>query len=447
MAVGMVVQTLYFLVDLYFVGQLGDAALAGVSAAGNSMFLIIALTQVLGVGTVALIAHAVGRKDQDDANLVFNQSLLIAALLGAATLIVGYLESDRYLRTIAADAATIEAGLTYLYFFLPGMALQFAMVSMGSALRGTGIVKPVMVVQMFSLVLNIILAPILIAGWVTGRPLGVAGAGLASSLAISAGVVLLWLYFRRLEKYVSVARELWKPQLPVWKRMLGIGFPAGGEFVLLFAYMAVIYWAIRDFGAAAQAGFGLGSRIMQAIFLPAMAIAFSAPAVAGQNFGARLPQRVRETFRWTALMSSAVMLCLTVMCQFEANLFVRGFSVDPDVVAVAATFLAIISWNFVPSGFIFTCSGLFQAMGNTWPALLSTATRFVTFALPVIWISRRAGFAIEQVWYLSVATITLQSVLSYLLLRREFSRQLGFDADAVAAPAPGQLSRRPRSHS
>jgi len=431
MAIGMLVQTLYYLVDLYFVGRLGDIALAGVSAAGNSMFLIIALTQVLGVGTVTLIAHAAGRHDQDDANLVFNQSLLIAVLLGALTLVAGYLESDRYLQTIAADAATVEAGLTYLYWFLPGMALQFAMVAMGSALRGTGIVKPTMVVQMLTVVLNIILAPVLIAGWGTGHPLGVAGAGLASTLSVAAGVVLMERYFRRLEKYVSVRRELWRPDLLVWKRMLGIGLPAGGEFVLLFAYMAVIYWAIRDFGAEAQAGFGLGSRVMQAIFLPAMALAFSAPAVAGQNFGARLPDRVRETFRWTALMSSVVMLSLTVLCQLNSALLVKGFTPDPQVIAVAATFLAVISWNFVPSAFIFTCSGLFQAMGNTWPALLSTATRFVTFALPVIWISRHAGFAIEQVWYLSVTTVALQSLFSYWLLRREFSRRLKFVADAA----------------
>lgn len=70
MAIGMLVQTLYFLVDLYFVGRLGDIALAGVSAAGNTMFMIMALTQILGVGTVALISHAVGRKDQPDANLL-----------------------------------------------------------------------------------------------------------------------------------------------------------------------------------------------------------------------------------------------------------------------------------------------------------------------------------------------------------------------------------------
>ncbi|RPH51912.1 MAG: MATE family efflux transporter, partial [Lysobacterales bacterium] len=117
MAAGMIFQTLYYFVDLYFVAQLGDAAVAGVSAAGNAMFVILALTQVLGVGAVALIAHAVGRKDQADANLLFNQSLLIAALCGVLTLVLGYALAEPYVATVGADAATIRAGTTYLYWF------------------------------------------------------------------------------------------------------------------------------------------------------------------------------------------------------------------------------------------------------------------------------------------------------------------------------------------
>src|SRR5580692_2952963 len=89
-AVSMIFQTLYFLIDLYFVARLGDAALAGVGAAGNVTFLVIALTQVLGVGTVALISHAVGRKDQADATLVFNQSLVMSATCALITLVGGY---------------------------------------------------------------------------------------------------------------------------------------------------------------------------------------------------------------------------------------------------------------------------------------------------------------------------------------------------------------------
>ena len=121
---------------------------------------------------------------------------------------------------------------------------------MGSALRGTGIVKPAMAIQAFTVLLNALLAPILIAGWGTGYALGVAGAGLASTVSIVIGVVLLGLYFMKLEKYVSFRRDLWRPQFHVWKRMLDVGLPAGGEFALMFIYMGVIYWVISAFGAA-----------------------------------------------------------------------------------------------------------------------------------------------------------------------------------------------------
>src|SRR5580658_1140970 len=97
-AIGMIVQVLYQLIDLYFVSGLGSTAVAGVSTAGNAAFVVIALTQVLGVGTVALISQAVGRKDRADANLVFNQSLVLSALCGVVVLVSGYLLTGPYLR-------------------------------------------------------------------------------------------------------------------------------------------------------------------------------------------------------------------------------------------------------------------------------------------------------------------------------------------------------------
>src|SRR5450432_1766725 len=113
-AMGMFFQTMYVLVDLYFVSRLGKASIAGVSAAGNIAFIVMALTQVLGVGTVTLIAQAVGRKDQPDANLVFNQSLLLAAICAAITLVGGYGLSGLYMQKLSADPATLIAGTTYL---------------------------------------------------------------------------------------------------------------------------------------------------------------------------------------------------------------------------------------------------------------------------------------------------------------------------------------------
>ena len=423
-AVGMFVQTMYYLVDIYFVAQLGGTVLAGVSAAGSLTFVVLALTQMLSVGAVALIAPAVGRKDQAGANLIFNQSVALSALCGALTLLGGYTLGEKYLRTVGVEAEAMVAGMDYLRWYIPGMALQFAFAAMGAALRGTGVVKPTMIAQLVTVLANIILAPVLIAGWVTGHPMGAAGAGLATTLSVIIGLVLMVWYFIRLEHYVAWDGSKIKPQPLVWKQMLNLGLPAGGEFLLMFVFMATIYSAISPFGAAAQAGFGLGTRIMQAVFLPALAIAFAVPALGGQNMGARKAGRVRETVRVALLIEGGIMALITLACKVYAEGFLRPFTDDAAVIAVGVQYLEIVSWNFVFSGVSFACSGMFQALGNTWPALFSTATRLLTFVFPVLWLSRQPGFEIVQVWYLSVATMTLQGLLSLTLLRLQMQAKL-----------------------
>ena len=421
---GMVTIMICQLVDLYFVAGLGDAAIAGVAAAGNAGFLINALMQVLGVGTVALISHAVGRRDRADANLVFNQSLGLSAVCGLLTWVAGSVLARSYMGWVAADEATVEAGTTYLLWFMPALALQFAMQVMASALRATGIVRPSMIVQALAVIINIALAPVLIAGWGTGRAFGVAGAGLASSLAVLIGVLMLWMYFHKLERYVTVDPAQWRPQVREWKRILYVGLPAGGEFAIIFIWMAVIYYALRDFGAAAQAGFGIGTRVLGLIQMPALAIALAAGPIAGQNFGAGNGARVRETFTKAALIGTAVMVVFTIFAQWKPNWLLGGFASDPETMAVAALFLRLVSLNLVAQGLIFACSSVFQGLGNTTPVLLSSAARLVTYAVPIIWLSTRPGFRIEQVWYLSIATTTLQAGLSLWLLRREFRKRL-----------------------
>ncbi len=432
MAIGILVQTLYYIVDLYFVSRLGDAAIAGVGAAGNLWFVVLALTMILSVGTVALVSHAVGAQQRDVANKVFNQSLALSLMVGALVIVGVYAVSGVYMRSVAADAATVQAGLDYLYWFAPGLGLQFAIVAMGAALRGTGIVKPTMLLQMVTVVVNIILAPVLIAGWGTGKPMGVAGAGLASTLAVVVGVVLFSWYFHKYEKYVGVRRDLLRPDTSVWRRLVNIGLPVGLEFVLIAIVMGVIYWVIRDFGAAAQAGFGVGQRVMQSIMLPAMAVAFAAAPIAGQNFGSRKPERVRETFKWSVIIGIGLMLALTALCQFEAEWLMRVFTSEAAVVAVGVQFLLISSWNFPANAVIFSCSSMFQAMGNTWPTIGSSVIRLVVFTGPVLWISTQPWFELHHVWYVSLVSMTLQAVVSYLLLRREFTRRLGALTPVVA---------------
>jgi putative MATE family efflux protein len=324
-----------------------------------------------------------------------------------------------YTTWLSADEATASFSLRYLNWFIPAMALQFALVAMGAALRGLGDMKVPTVIQISTVLLNIVLAPVLMFGWGTGHPFGVAGAATASFVAVGFGCIAFTGYFLRAGSDLRFHPADWPPRLTIWWNMLKVGLPVGGEFALMTVYLVFVYGLIRPFGAAAQAGFGIGARVMQSLFLPSVAIGFAAAPVAGQNFGAGHTSRVRDTFHSAAAMSVLVMVILTMLCKIAPASMVRIFSADPAVVAFGSEYLRIISWNFVASGLVFVSSSVFQGIGNTLPSLSSSVMRVVIFAVPAYMLSRQPGFEMDEIWYLAVATVFVQAGVNILLLHRE----------------------------
>ena len=336
MLVMMVFQTLYFLVDLYWVGRLGTAAVAGVGIAGNLSFVTLALGQMLGVGTTTVVSHAVGRREPAEAGRLFNQALGLATAAGALFLVAGLALLGPYTRAMGADAATARVAADYLRWFVPAMALQFPLGAMGAALRATGQFKAPVVVSTVSVVVNMALAPVLIFGWGTGRAFGVAGAAMSSLVAIVVALAWLSRHFVAEGSYLRFAATALRPELGAWRRMLAVGLPAGFEFSMMALYQFVVYTVARPFGASAQAGFGIGLRVVQAGFMPVVALGMAVAPVAGQNVGARLPARVRATCRAAARLATAGMAVLTLLAHLAPAAMVGVFTADPAVVGVGA---------------------------------------------------------------------------------------------------------------
>ena len=441
MLVMMVFQTLYFLIDLYWVGRLGTSAVAGVGIAGNLSFIVLAISQMLGVGTTTVVAHASGRKNRDDAKHLFNQSQGLAVVAGLLFFAIAFTGRTSYARAMSADAETMRLSDQYLLWFIPAMALQFPLASMGAALRGTGNFKPGMVVATATVILNMVLAPFLIFGWGTGHAFGVAGAAMSTLIAIVIGTAWMAAYFLPKDAYLHFSFGHWWPQLAQWKRILAIGLPAGFEFGMMAVYQLLVYTVARPFGAAAQAGFGIGMRVIQAGFMPVVALGFSVAPVAGQNFGARLGERVKATFKDAATMAVAYQIFFIAVCQLAPVAMVRVFAKDPAVLAVGEEYLRVISWSYIASGLIFVSSSMFQAMGNTLPSLIASGTRMAVLAVPILVLARLSSFQLHWVWYLSLATAYLQLGLALFMLRREFARRLDFGviAPAVTLEAPASV--------
>lgn len=431
-AISMLVQTAYYLVDLYFVSHLGKEAVAGVGAAGTMMMLAMAISQVIGVGVTALASRAIGAGDSESANVLFNQSIGMALIVTLLALLLGYTAGLSAVAVLAADEATGLAARSYFVAYLPALAMMFPTVALGSALRSAGVVQSPTIVQVLSLVLNIVLAPILIAGWGTGVPLGVAGAGWASTIASGVGLLALIAIFPREQNKMRWQSEMIAPRLAEWGRLFYVGLPAAGEFLLMFVTGGVVYWVIRDFGAEAQAGFGIGGRVLQSVMLPAMAVAFSAAPIIGQNLGAGNAARVRETFYRAATISVIIMVALALLMHISPSTLTAPFSPDASVLDNANTYLKIISWNLIASGLVFTCSGAFQGLGNTTPAMISSATRLLTFVAPALWLEQQPGVTIEEFWWLSVASSATQALVSLALVFREMRKKLG---PATLAPS------------
>jgi putative MATE family efflux protein len=423
MLVTMLSQTLYLLVDLYWVGRLGKEAVAAVGLAANLSFVVLALSQVLGVGTTTLISHASGARNRERAREVFHQSLWLACVAAFVFLVVALPGRRLYVDAFAADALTAALGEEYLRWFVPALALQFVLATMAAALRGTGAFKAPMLVQVMTVVINIVLAPILIFGWGFGVKIGVSGAAIASLVAVASGIVWLSREFVAEEAFLRIRAAEAGPRPAVWRSLVEIGLPAGAEFGLTAVFMFVVYAVSRPFGAAAQAGFGIGLRLVQAFFLPVVALGFSVAPVAGQNVGARRFDRVRQTLRAAIGLSVSLMLAVGVVIQFAAAPMVGVFSADPGVIAVGGDYLRIVGLGFAASGIVFVTSSLFQALGQTLPPLATSIVRNVAVLGPVLWLASRPGFELTLIWYLSLGAVVVHAAANFLLVQRQIRLQ------------------------
>ena len=429
----MLVQALYLLADMYWVGRLGKESVAAVGLAANLMALTLALTQMMGVGTTTLISHAAGVKDQVRARLIFNQSFLFSIVGGGLLCLLAFLLRHPYCAALAANAETVRLGTSYLTWFIPALFLQFPFIAMGAALRGAGVVKPTVVVLVLTVILNLILAPILIFGWGTGHVFGVKGAAMATFIALSIGVVAMLGFFLWREKYLEFNQSIRCPDLALWREVFSIGLPAGAELGILGIYLILVYAVIRHFGAQAQGGFAIGARVMQSLILPAIAVGMANAPMVGQNYSAKRMTRVRQSFWAACCVASAVMLALTILCQLWPILIVGLFSSQADVVAIAAGYLKVISSTFVASALIFASASVFQGFGNTRPPFISSVIRLFAFAVPVLLLLRWPGLTLYGIWLISSASIWVQAFSNLWFLRGELQARLGSVPEDLAA--------------
>lgn len=426
--VSIVAQTMYLLVDLFWVGYLGRDAIAAVAVAGNLTMVASALMRMIAAGTTILISQAAGKKDRSQAENIFNQSLALSLWIALVVGIFAFVFRNPYCDRLGANVAIATLAKNYLLWFIPALLLQFPLTSFGSALRAVGFIKPAVGFQLFSILLNIVLAPFLIFGIGPCPRLGVTGAALATFISVLSTGVLAAAYIEKKYQYFRFRIPLMAPKIENWGKMVCLGIPVGAETMLTFINFTMVYSVIRIFGPSAQAGFGAGAQLVQALLIPSVALSSAIAPVVGQNFGADRRDRVLRSIYSAMAITCIATAIPAVVARLMPNLLIRPFSNDSRVIAYGSEYMSIASLLFVAAGLVFTSSAVFQGIGDTWPPLFSSLIRCFFFVLSGLFLSRQLDFKIKFLWYLQVVSIVLQACINLLLLRRELHRKRIFES-------------------
>jgi putative MATE family efflux protein len=415
----MLMFTLYLMVDLYFVGRLGPDAVAAVSISGNAFFVILGLSFVLGIGGMALIAQAFGRRDYEEAGKIYKQSLILTILIGIAATLVGLSIARPYIAFFGGAGKSLEWGVEYFQVFSISFFFVLILHVIGACYRGMGDTRTPMIIMVLSTILNIILDPLLIFGLLGLPCLGVRGAAIASLSAqlVSVGI---YVYLILIKGQHLKIKGAWQLDLSIIKRSLSIGLPSGLTYFLLALNMLITYRVVSVFGTPALASIGIGFRILQSIYMPVVAVTSAMAAIVGQNFGAGKESRITTTL-WTGwAISSTVMVIGTILCRMFPALLIGIFSNDKSVIHYGVIYLTIMSLGTVIVGTIMTMSAVFQGLGKTYPVFIAAVLDNALFACLVFTLPGLFGWGIQSVWWIKLATAGIEMLIIAEWLRRYF---------------------------
>lgn len=417
--------TLFSLVNIFWLGRLGASAQAAVTLAAIPMMFLVTLMPIVSVGSGILISHAVGGRDRERANRIFNEafgaSLLATALIGG----VAWINREAFGFLLSSDAGTAALIADYSRWFIPSIVVQIPVFVLAGALEFTGNVRVGTIAQSGTVVLNAILAPVLMFGWLGLPALAIDGVGLASFLACSVSMLGLLLYSAKQGAYLKLQPAIWLERPRELWGALKIGLPTGMEGGVMACYLLAIALLLRPFGPTEQAAFGIGQRVIQAAFMPLMALSSATCVLVGQNYGAGLPARVRETLRISLLFGLVAAPVLLICFEFLAPWICSNFSSDPAVIAAGALFLRIASLSLIPASAAYAVFAVLSGMGNTKASLYTQIIHAALVVIPACALSQLPGFKPSWLWTVMVVAGVVQALLAWHFLRKEF--RIGVD--------------------
>ena len=374
---GTLFQTLYNIVDTFFAGKISANALAAIAKSFPLYFIIIAT----GVGIVsasnALISNSLGAKDDHTASLYVAQSLLYSVIVSILVTIVGLSFSDDLLKFMGSDQETIRLATDYLDIIFFATFIFLIQISLNGALNAQGDTKSYRNVLIVSFFLNIGLNPLFIFGLGPIPAFGIAGLAIATVIAQFLGLIYLAykVYCCELKQYLSP--QCFLPKINLIKNLTNQSVPMMMNMFMIGLGIYNILFFVSKFGYLAAAGYGSALRIEQILLLPVIGLNTAVLTIAGQNFGAKLFDRVDESYTKAIMVGSSFMILAGVIVFLLADNIVSIFTDNQEVIDFGADYLKVAAFIGPVYPVFFITNALFQAIKKPIYTVIITFSRLV----------------------------------------------------------------------
>lgn len=415
MIIEMFAESLFAIVDIFYVAKLGANAVAVVAITESMMYLIYSVAIGISIGATASVARRIGEKDKDGAAKAATHSIYIGLVASVILGIIGFVFAPTFLSLLGADEQVIAEGTNFTRLSLGGNIVVVFLFLLNAIFRGAGDAAIAMRVLWIANLLNIILNPIFIfvLDW------GVTGAAVGTLVGRGVGVIFAAYALFFSKRRFEIRREHWQIDYSRLWKLIKIAYPATLQFTIQSASFIGLIPILAGFGSNVVAGYSIGWRVVAFGILPSLGIANAAATLVGQSLGAGNPDRAEKAVWTTVFYNAIIQTSVGLIFVIFAEPISRIFTDDPNVLPFAVNCLTIVSYGFFFYGVGMVLETSFNGAGDTWTPTYMNFFVFWLFEIPLAYLlAYKFGFGAQGVFWAIFIAFSVLTVVSAIVFRR-----------------------------
>ena len=429
--VGTLFQTLYNVVDTFFAGKISPEALSALSKSFPIYFIIIATSIGVTVAGTSLIGNSIGEKDNKKTLNYFSHIIYYGILISIFITFLGLYFSERVFFLMGSTEEVASLGLEYTNIIYSGSFLFILVVSLNSLLHAEGDTKTYRNVLVISFLLNIILNPILIFGFLFIPAFGVKGIGIATIISQLVSFLIILFKVLKNERVRNITNEYLVPKFLFFKNIFFQSMPISVSICGYALAAAIIFTYVGQSGEYAVAGYGVGTRIEQVVLLPILGINTAIISIIAQNYGANNLVRIKETYFTAIKYAFIIMITAGTLVFLSASVITSFFSSDPEVIEYGKRYLKISAFVLPAYPVFFLSNGFFMALKKSENAMISNFFRNVLNPIAVFYIAKYINASFETFFWLWVGINWFFSISYFFIIIYYFKLKLNKSSTVV----------------